>query len=494
MRYVVVLCLFLVACGGKTPKAELNSLIYQAFKEDKTVSSAEWASFETFIKTHPDDLGELLVNGNIQKDALIKAIEAAAAKRKLEGVLVEVPANTNTKPVQVKVYVENSQSMDGYVSGKTEFETALADLLVDLGYHYGKNNIKLNFINTKIYEAPLPEGDFTDVVRDFVAKLEVQSPTYNVGQRNTSELNQIFSQILSQTKANEVSFLISDCIYSLPKGQDIPRGLAFNKSLTRSAFLEKSRQMPFSTLVLQLSSAFRGAYWDASSKRTNLNGTARPFYIWAMAAPETLGDLTAKIHPEEYTGYRNKLTFRGINTSAATTNATLLPATNTVGSYKIDRDDTNALTMEALEPAAGVLQFSVAINLGDAPVEASYAQNPTHYTASGGFKVVSVKPAQRQDFPDKGPAYRDWQRISEAKATHILTVRAEKGFPKENIEITLNDQIPAWVQTTHTEDDANISQAPEKTLGWAYLVGGVADAYRETTGGQPFVKIIVKIK
>lgn len=95
----------------------------------------------------------------------------------------------------VKVYVENSGSMDGYVKGATDFENAVYSYLsdvqhVDLGAKIdslsAKNILVLNYINSEILQQK-PD------VRAFIEALEPADFKMKGGKRGTSDMSNILN-------------------------------------------------------------------------------------------------------------------------------------------------------------------------------------------------------------------------------------------------------------------------------------------------------------
>ena len=116
----------------------------------------------------------------------------------------------------IKVYVENSGSMDGYVKGVTDFENAVYSYLSDLQHAdlgqkdsaSHKNRLELNYINSEVLTH---KSD----VEEFIRKLEPATFKMRGGNRNTSDMSDILDAILKRMGSpNDVSIFISDCIFS----------------------------------------------------------------------------------------------------------------------------------------------------------------------------------------------------------------------------------------------------------------------------------------
>lgn len=145
---------------------------------------------------------------------------------KLDGtnaVLKNKETKSNLKNYQVNFYMENSASMDGYVNGNTEFKDVLGKMIVSS--HHNCKSTDFYFVNNQVYKADQSAIDFIQMLNP--AKIKVG----NVG---STDVNQIFRNILKETKKNVISVLFSDCIYSVT---DVNSQLDNAKNATTDAFL-----------------------------------------------------------------------------------------------------------------------------------------------------------------------------------------------------------------------------------------------------------------
>lgn len=124
--------------------------------------------------------------------------------------------------------------MNGYINGNTEFKSAIQDMLVLLKYEYEEKNINLFFINSQIH----PINIDTDLT-GFASALNAKS--FKVGAVASSNLNNVFKQVLSKTSKDTVSILISDCIYSI-KGNKTEDLLSDQKVLLKMLSLQNQKK------------------------------------------------------------------------------------------------------------------------------------------------------------------------------------------------------------------------------------------------------------
>lgn len=118
---------------------------------------------------------------------------------------------------KIKVFVENSGSMDGYVKGATDFENAVYSYLsdvqhADLGTRIDslatKNILVLNYINSEVLQQK-PD------IREFIEALEPADFKMKGGKRGTSDMSIFLIQLyLKQTMMK--SLFLSQIAFSLP--------------------------------------------------------------------------------------------------------------------------------------------------------------------------------------------------------------------------------------------------------------------------------------
>lgn len=493
--------LFFASCGHSL-NDELSSKINLDLRNKNDVDATEWNNLVAFIDSNKTAFPQLL-DKNQKVDATKlkeKIVEVSSRRRNAEAPIIFDPKSIVENAIKptVRVFIENSGSMDGYVRGTTEFEAALSDLLVQIQYQFDKENLKVNFINTKVYPSQVSE------VKDFIEALEPDTTPYKVGDRTTSELNEILKMILDSTKQNNISILVSDCIYSLAKNKNTESALEFEKSLTKGAFLEKSKQFDFATIVLKMKSKFNGTYWKKDNSSELLQGVDRPYYIWLIGSNNSINELAKKINTQSLKGFESSY-FLSNFTKDKQPYYTVLKETNKVGSFKqSDRHQIDVRSIEDIKYENGQLQFSIAVDLSGVPVDSAYLINTNNYKVPDGFTVQSVEKINRNKI-----SYRDMLSVEKTTATHFITVSTTDKFSIQNLSVELSNQIPQWVDASNSMNDLNVKSELDKTFGFAYLVQGVSEAYatqnpaqksyftlsipisKEKTGGSPLTTIFI---
>lgn len=173
----------------------------------------------------------------------------------------------------IKVYVENSGSMDGYVNGNTEFKTDLFNLLKLLGGDIS-GDIEKYFINDSIIKVSVTDSQFSNGMSvSLFQKLG--------GKRETSDIAELMAKVIKSNKPGEVSIFISDCVFDPQSDPDIEKRLSQQKTTIQTAIKNKLKSdEEFSVVVYKLMSSFTGIYYNKVKPHVYLNNKQRPYYIW----------------------------------------------------------------------------------------------------------------------------------------------------------------------------------------------------------------------
>ena len=118
-----------------------------------------------------------------------------------------VAIQNSNNSVKLKVYIENSGSMDGYMCDGSQLKDAVFDYVSDLSVC--SDTTSLNYINNRIipYKGSLEQY------------IKTMSPTTFQkagGNHSNSDLGEMLSMILQEMTDTSVSIFISDCILDLP--------------------------------------------------------------------------------------------------------------------------------------------------------------------------------------------------------------------------------------------------------------------------------------
>ena len=383
----------------------------------------------------------------------------------------------------IKVYVENSGSMDGYVKGVTDFENAVYSYLSDLQHAdlgqkdsaSHKNRLELNYINSEVLTH---KSD----VEEFIRKLEPATFKMRGGNRNTSDMSDILDAILKRMESpNDVSIFISDCIFSPGKRykpqDNADEYLVAQQIGIRNHLTEYLMDNPdLGVVVMRLISQFNGNYYNKFDEPTYIKDN-RPFYICLFGHKKQLKRIMNAIDIDRIVG-------------SGVQNIFMLSKPDTEFDYAISRQKGYSIDMKnpkttitntEVTRKGGKTRFQVAINIdfSNCLLDDDYLMDPANYTVSNKAYTLEISKINTQT-----PAY-----------THVLKLNLNQPIiSKGSIKITLLNKLPEWIKQYTDEDglDINAPDAMEKTYGFKYLMQGIYDAY--STGQEKYGSITINIK
>ena len=393
---------------------------------------------------------------------------------------VKLPAPT------IKVFVENSGSMDGYVKGATDFENAVYSYLsdvqhADLGTRIDslatKNILVLNYINSEVLQQK-PD------VREFIEALEPADFKMKGGKRGTSDMSNILDTIISQTDDDEVSIFVSDCIFSPGKKykakDNADEYIVAQQIGIKNHIVEKLAKNPnFSIVVMRLTSQFNGIYYNKFDDRQPINND-RPFFMWLMGDKSFLNTILKKVELNQIKGKGVQNIFMISRPLTAILYNISLPQSGN-GKYEIAKSEQYAIKNAKTDGRGGNSRFQVGIsvNFSNILLPDEYLMNPDNYVVSNkayGLEITKYS-GPRQDL-----------------YTHTIKLNLlQPVLSKGTVKISLKNTLPQWINDCTDESglDINAPGAMEKTYGLSYLLGGVYDAY--ASDGQ-YGSITINIK
>jgi len=407
---------------------------------------------------------------------------------------VSVPLPPNTPlDATVKIYFENTLSMDGYINGNTAFKDVFRDLLVAVD---NENNIDLEtefyLINNKL----TPTNFGVDNIK-ISEKLSPNS-TANKGNKGSSNFEEILNAVLQNQEGEVISVIMADFIYS-PEGEpDVPSALNKLRTYTQNAFLKAGKQNPdLVTRIYGFSSDFKGTYYDINNK--GLSGiTARPYYYFVIAPANLMNVFANNIAPQlkKAPGYQDEALFTFANFTNIPTE--ILTATANNGRIKARGRDIEVVSY----PKRGELEFTVLADLSDLPVDDKYLLDEANYKLANpefNIKDIGLVKGKNIDFRDQGLIKMDPSTlvsISNKNFTHAILFKAD-GMVSEDLKFALKKRIPTWIKRAHSDDDRQIrndSLEKTKTFGFGNLVEGVSQAYNQLSGNDEYFNITIPIK
>lgn len=379
-------------------------------------------------------------NANIAKGAALK--------------IVPVKSDTISKAI---FFIENSESIFGYVNGFTEYVDVISELaekpkfadektLREFYFINGGNNLKI----TSIGNDPA------------VLKTKLNKTGFRCGDVTKSNLNSMFQKALEKARKDTISILISDAIYDIGQPQAPMNALATEGKETRSRFIERLDEGDLQTIMVKLYSHFDGDYFPVTGGRIKIKQT-RPFYIWIFGETALLNKYFSEEYINSLKGYADMARFLKFNELHIPYQVT---AQKTIGTFKFNKISKNKLNDVESDRNGQGFQFSFATDFSSLPYSDSYFQTTNNYSCSDdNYKVTSVTVIKKKIY--EVPAFTP---------THLITVSTQNS-PYCELNISLKNVVPIWIINTNSDNESNIKSDTTQTFGFKFLTNAISEAY-----------------
>ncbi len=376
--------------------------------------------------------------------AVIAGISGGGNKVILEWESVP-PSNKAAGSPELKVYVENSGSMDGYMCPGSNLKDAVFDYVSDLKKECSSTS--LFYINSQII--PCRQS-----LENYIQNLSPASFAQAGGNRADTDLRHIIDMMLQKQKKNTLTVFVSDCILDIPEN-----ALNFfgNCQVSiKNTFIQALDKNPdLGVQIIKLQSKFNG-YWYCGKNKELLTNVKRPYYIWLIGDKHLLAKVNKDVPYSKIIG--------GTDNYCAFSNQDVIPFDIDKKKYVVNH--TGKITVDILADLSCSLQNENTL----ADCNNYTVDNPTQ------AKVVSS------------------ERITaaESKFSHVLKLSVDNPKSLNSETVTLHfPSIAPWVSITNDDTGENIKKNLNKTTGILYLIKGVAEAYHTE---RPYGTITFKIK
>lgn len=345
---------------------------------------------------------------------------------------------SDVKPV-LKVYIENSGSMDGYMCDGSQLKDALFDYVSDL--NASVDTTKLYYINNQTIPY---RGD----LEQYIKTLNPATFQKAGGNRSNSDLSKMFDTILNEMSDSTVCIFVSDCILDLPES-DAQKFLTTCQISIKNTINKGRKRIPnLSVEIIKMMSDFNGKYFYPSEGYEVLKDVKRPYYIWIFGNNNILAKLNTDVAITELKKYG----LEGIVSFSKKTDV----------SYEITN---RALTNTTITPINGDYKATIRADFKATLQPEEVLQNPASYTFNNHALIIeNVKPITAPGSP----------------YTHFIDIVIPNGANIYQDHLILKaPQIPVWVFESNDESGKNIKNKLNKTTGIKHLIEGVADAYKK---------------
>lgn len=344
----------------------------------------------------------------------------------------------NTSPT-IKVFLENSGSMDGYMCDGSDLKDAMYAYLSDL--KLCSKSLELNYINSKI----IP---FNGELDTYIKELNPSSFRNAGGNRSNTDLRQMIKNVISNTNDTSISIFISDCILDLPakNAQDFLTNCQI--SIKNSVISGRDSVPNFGVVVAKLTSEFNGKYFYPNNTVENLNEVSRPYYMWIFGNGNIIANIldNAPLEDLRKYGFEDMISFVPQND---------IP-------FDINNKTT---TSKIINPTNGYYIATIRADFRTTLQPNSIIVAPSNYT----FFDTSISIETIQPITAINSEY-----------THFITIKIPKESKTIEEVLTFNaPRISNWVYNSNDESGTNIKDNLSKTIGIKYLIEGIADAYKK---------------
>ena len=360
-----------------------------------------------------------------------------------KSTIVEIHSNTPqqvkvVKP-QVKVFLENSGSMDGYMCSGSELKDGIYNYLSAINNY--ADTMQLYYINSEI----IPQSTS---LKQYIHNLTPSYFKQAGGNRAFSDIPQLFESFLSRIDENTIGIYISDCILDIPN-HAAADFLNITRTDIHNHFTDKNKRIKdLAVCVYQLESTFKGNYYFPKGGSKVYDGK-RPYYMIIVGQRSLLADLRNNVSDETIThGVKNYYAF----SNGCDVNAVLLQGATETTRLKLNTKKNDRYYFDVLVNFDGTLQDNKYL---------SDARN---------FEWINTKKLSIEGINQVTSASSEY--------SHVMTLSIDDNVFSDKVQLK-NVGLPAWV--TASSDSKGDSIIDGKTFGIDCIIGGISDAFLQKT-------------
>lgn len=366
--------------------------------------------------------------------AVISTCVGGGSKIKLQWNAVLPPEEMNDS-IELKVYVENSGSMDAYMCAGSNLKDAVFDYVSDLKRL--TTSCSLYYINSKVI---LYNGELKSYIKD----LTPQSFARAGGNRGNTDLRDIIEKIIRANGKQTVSVFVSDCILDIPENAidffgncQVSIKNTFNEALSATPDLGVE--------IIKLDSKFDG-YWYCGHNRELLKDAKRPYYIWIIGSQKYLAEFNKKVPVENIIG--------GIKEYSAYAAPQKIPFDMNRSTYVTNH--------------SGKINVEILVNLRGSLQSSDLYKNTAQYKSANPSQVTVISVCEITD--------------ASSPYSHVITLEIDNPETLKLETLTFSyPYLATWVSNSDDTTGTNVKENLNRTTGLMALIKGVAEAYKNST-------------
>lgn len=351
------------------------------------------------------------------------------------------------KPSKIKLYIENSGSMDGYMFNGSELKDAVFSYVSGLSTH--SDTTELFFVNSNIYQANAP---LQNVIYAMSPAMFHKAP----GNKANTDIADIFNMVLSQVEKNSVSILVTDAILDLPKGA---QNFFYTKETQIKSIFESYLKMnpDFGIEIFRMSSRFNGLYYYTGGS-VRLANQKRPYYMFVLGDKQALSaanNIVAKSQIQH-----------GVKDYYAYSSYSQVPFVVMNKKKKGKKGQFEVRLQQKSVPVIAKVDLQHTLH------DKEFLKHPELYTIAFGDENIKIKSIK--ELP-KEPEY-----------THEFTITLPENANEGSVNIYFcPPPHPLWLNDAN-DDSADASVATSmKTTGIRYIIEGISAAFASTCVNNP---------
>ena len=468
-----VLMTGLWSCGGhgKLDKAVRSVLV------NGDTTRAAYDSLCSLVTDNPGKYGDLLTpEGRVDHKKMAEFIENI-------GSHLRPPMHWDTRPyggvddLSLTVYFERSGSMVPYDQrgGGGQLKKVVNDLI---NHFPAGSKVDINIVNDGIYP-------YQHSVDEFLKDRDIYQSTAGVGDAAFTDFQLIFNKILEAQRPGNVSVLVSDLIYSPKDTHGVSLEKIFNEenSLATRVFAKYKGK---SVVVQQFMGDYSGNYYPYNGSSFSYSGK-RPFYLVIIADADAMDQLA---QDKRYSGVLDPPTVRNsyrFNQGTSEVQCRVLPEwKDNAGRFRVKHGDGIVLAKCQGDRETGKLCFSMAADLSGLMKDDALLTNADNYEVKSidGY-TLTVQPIEPGMVTSNNKEYLDGM-------THILTLLGDLKSPRDEVHISLRNELPDGVRQSSCDNDTSTGGSfSTTTLGLEQLLGGMFDAMK---GGSSYFDVTIQLQ
>ena len=342
------------------------------------------------------------------------------------------------KPV-VRVFLENSGSMDGFMCDGSELKDGIYNYLTCVQDNASK--IELYYINSDTIRQNV-------TLSQYIKNLNPKAFRDAGGNRSFTQIPDLFTNVLNHVSEDTIAIYISDCILDIPN-HAAPNYLYITRTDMHSVFGNKISSFDnLSVSIYQLESTFNGTFFFPKGGSQSYSGIL-PYYMFVIGSNTQLAKLRKNVQDDKIT--------HGVKNYCAFSPAFEVPTVLLKGNKAIKTSDVLELNTKQRD---GKFHFKVKTNLSLSLQNDSVLTNPRNYTNTSpkDIQIEEILPI----------------KVHDTEYSHIIEFSIyDNAFG--NI-VALNPiPLPSWIKESNDALGSDIY--PDKTFGIEFIIGGISDAF-----------------